>query len=363
MVRCSWEELGEDRAELMNAKGEWQDPAWQWGGFMQWEGCWRDVSIMLLLCCLAALQGCAWNEGRLQAFQQSSGFKTLEGRNCFHSKEGMSLSLLLNRGGGVSLTAHRQAIPGVPCKRPPTARWGSSLGPPTASPSSITTYETCQTYERPIAFTARSRKLWINFKTSEANSARGFQIPYVTYDGKHGVAASRPGAACPAPQEPSLHLPCTGELSARDWDSGFGEACPELVSHLAVAEDYEQLVEDIVRDGRLYASENHQEILKVSAAPHHLRCLALLGCARCIARVWSCAGGAVGLKQLHAAPGIGADVSFASSQDKKLIKAFFDVLAHPQNYFKYTEKHKEMLPRSFIKLLRSKVSSFLRPYK
>uniref|UniRef100_A0A8C5T0P4 Signal peptide, CUB domain and EGF like domain containing 3 n=1 Tax=Laticauda laticaudata TaxID=8630 RepID=A0A8C5T0P4_LATLA len=79
-----------------------------------------------------------------------------------------------------------------------------------SSPSSITTYETCQTYERPIAFTARSRKLWINFKTSEANSARGFQIPYVTYD-----------------------------------------------------EDYEQLVEDIVRDGRLYASENHQEILKV----------------------------------------------------------------------------------------------------
>lgn len=29
-------------------------------------------------------------------------------------------------------------------------------------------------------------------------------------------------------------------------------------------EDYEQLVEDIVRDGRLYASENHQEILKAS---------------------------------------------------------------------------------------------------
>ncbi|EGW01509.1 Signal peptide, CUB and EGF-like domain-containing protein 3 [Cricetulus griseus] len=136
-----------------------------------------------------------------------------------------------------------------------------------SSPSSITTYETCQTYERPIAFTARSRKLWINFKTSEANSARGFQIPYVTYD-----------------------------------------------------EDYEQLVEDIVRDGRLYASENHQEILKASECP-----------------LWLL--------------------------DKKLIKAFFEVLAHPQNYFKYTEKHKEMLPKSFIKLLRSKVSSFLRPYK
>ncbi|KAM8973067.1 signal peptide, CUB and EGF-like domain-containing protein 1 isoform 1-T1 [Pelodytes ibericus] len=128
-----------------------------------------------------------------------------------------------------------------------------------ASPTSITTYETCQTYERPIAFTARSRKLWIQFKSNEGNSGKGFQVPYVTYD-----------------------------------------------------EDYQQLIEDIVRDGRLYASENHQEILK----------------------------------------------------DKKLIKALFDVLAHPQNYFKYTaQESKEMFPRSFIKLLRSKVSRFLRPYK
>lgn len=51
-------------------------------------------------------------------------------------------------------------------------------------------------------------------------------------------------------------------------------------------------------------------------------------------------------------------------QDKKLIKALFDVLAHPQNYFKVTaQESKEMFPRSFIKLLRSKVSRFLRPYK
>ncbi|XP_078273025.1 signal peptide, CUB and EGF-like domain-containing protein 1 isoform X3 [Rhinoraja longicauda] len=128
-----------------------------------------------------------------------------------------------------------------------------------SSPTSVTTYETCQTYERPIAFTSRSRKLWIQFKANEGNSAKGFQVPYVTYD-----------------------------------------------------EDYQQLIEDIVRDGRLYASENHQEILK----------------------------------------------------DKKLIKALFDVLAYPQNYFKYTaQESKEMFPRSFIKLLRSKVSRFLRPYK
>lgn len=57
--------------------------------------------------------------------------------------------------------------------------------------------------------------------------------------------------------------------------------------------------------------------------------------------------------------------AFCSSlQDKKLIKALFDVLAHPQNYFRYTaQESKEMFPRSFIKLLRSKVTRFLRPYK
>lgn len=53
-----------------------------------------------------------------------------------------------------------------------------------ALPTSITTYETCQTYERPIAFTSRSRKLWIQFKSNEGNSGKGFQVPYVTYDGK-----------------------------------------------------------------------------------------------------------------------------------------------------------------------------------
>uniref|UniRef100_A0A5F8H837 Signal peptide, CUB and EGF-like domain-containing protein 2 n=1 Tax=Monodelphis domestica TaxID=13616 RepID=A0A5F8H837_MONDO len=79
----------------------------------------------------------------------------------------------------------------------------------TSSSNSVTTYETCQTYERPIAFTSRSKKLWIQFKSNEGNSAKGFQVPYVTYD-----------------------------------------------------EDYQELIEDIVRDGRLYASENHQEILK-----------------------------------------------------------------------------------------------------
>ena len=60
---------------------------------------------------------------------------------------------------------------------------------PPASPTSITTYETCQTYERPIAFTSRSRKLWIQFKSNEGNSGKGFQVPYVTYDGECGSLA------------------------------------------------------------------------------------------------------------------------------------------------------------------------------
>ncbi|PIO04950.1 hypothetical protein AB205_0087820, partial [Aquarana catesbeiana] len=57
-----------------------------------------------------------------------------------------------------------------------------------ASPTSITTYETCQTYERPIAFTSRSRKLWIQFKSNEGNSGKGFQVPYVTYDDRRSAA-------------------------------------------------------------------------------------------------------------------------------------------------------------------------------
>lgn len=44
---------------------------------------------------------------------------------------------------------------------------------------------------------------------------------------------------------------------------------PKPLSLVDSAEDYEQLVEDIVRDGRLYASENHQEILKASEYKQH----------------------------------------------------------------------------------------------
>ncbi len=39
-----------------------------------------------------------------------------------------------------------------------------------------------------------------------------------------------------------------------------------MLSIVLLLEDYQELIEDIVRDGRLYASENHQEILKVYSA-------------------------------------------------------------------------------------------------
>nr|XP_006817984.1 PREDICTED: signal peptide, CUB domain, EGF-like 2 [Saccoglossus kowalevskii] len=125
-----------------------------------------------------------------------------------------------------------------------------------SSPYSMITYESCVTHTSPIAFTTRSRKLWVRFKSNANISAKGFQIPYVTYD-----------------------------------------------------ENYQDLIYNIVRDGRLYESDHHLEILK----------------------------------------------------DKKLVAALFDVIAFPQHYFSYTqEESRSMFPKSFLRLLRSKVSRFFR---
>ena len=55
----------------------------------------------------------------------------------------------------------------------------------TASPYSLLTYETCESAETPIAFTARSRKLWIQFKSDGQNNAPGFSIPFVMYNGTY----------------------------------------------------------------------------------------------------------------------------------------------------------------------------------
>ncbi|XP_046395784.1 signal peptide, CUB and EGF-like domain-containing protein 2 [Ischnura elegans] len=77
------------------------------------------------------------------------------------------------------------------------------------SPYSVTTYEACKSSNHPIAFTARTKRLWMQFRSDGNNSAGGFHIPFVTYN-----------------------------------------------------EEYQSLIEDIVQDSRLYASVSHLRILQ-----------------------------------------------------------------------------------------------------
>lgn len=100
--------------------------------------------------------------------------------------------------------------------------WGESssgVSSPPASPTSVTTYETCQAYERPIAFTSRSRKLWIQFKSNEGNSGRGFQVPYVTYDGTWAALRPEPGQPCAHSRIPSAS-------GAPAWGREQAHVCP-----------------------------------------------------------------------------------------------------------------------------------------
>ncbi|XP_012943856.1 signal peptide, CUB and EGF-like domain-containing protein 2 [Aplysia californica] len=115
------------------------------------------------------------------------------------------------------------------------------------------TFETCESRHRPIAFTARSKKLWIQFKSNGNHTASGFSIPFVTYN-----------------------------------------------------EEYESLIEDIVRDGRLYSSKQHQQIFK----------------------------------------------------DRELLTALLEVIATPYNYLKYAYVSHTMFPESFFRLLTPKVRRF-----
>lgn len=121
------------------------------------------------------------------------------------------------------------------------------------SPYSVTTYDTCKTQDRPIAFSARSKKLWIQFKADGKNNEKGFRIPYALFN-----------------------------------------------------EEYQPLIESIVRDSQLYAMINHQEILK----------------------------------------------------DRKLLTALMDVIAHPINYYKYANISRAWFPDSFIRFIMSKVKVF-----
>ncbi|KAK2153976.1 hypothetical protein LSH36_280g02006 [Paralvinella palmiformis] len=74
------------------------------------------------------------------------------------------------------------------------------------------------------------------------------------------------------------------------------------------SKEYQDLIDDIVRDGRLYSSYQHQEVLK----------------------------------------------------DKRLLSALLEVIAHPYSYFKYAQISHNMFPATFIKLLRNKGDALLR---
>ncbi|KAH9494974.1 Signal peptide, CUB and EGF-like domain-containing protein 1, partial [Bulinus truncatus] len=121
------------------------------------------------------------------------------------------------------------------------------------NPYSQNSFETCESRERPIAFTAKSKKLWIQFKSNGNRTAQGFSIPFVAYN-----------------------------------------------------EEYESLIEDIVRDGRLYSTSQHQQIFK----------------------------------------------------DRQLLTALLEVIATPYNYLKYANVSHTMFPPSFFKLLTPKVRRF-----
>lgn len=121
------------------------------------------------------------------------------------------------------------------------------------NPLSPVTFEACRSITKPMAFVAQSRTLWIQFQSDSHNNSKGFHISFVTYN-----------------------------------------------------EEYQNLIEDIVQDSRLYASPNHLEIL----------------------------------------------------QDKKILRALMEVIAQPINYYKYESEKRKMLPSSFIRFMTPKVRKF-----
>ena len=51
-------------------------------------------------------------------------------------------------------------------------------------PKTGVVFETCQGNEEPIIFTGHSRNLWVDFVADHNTSGRGFQISFLTIDGK-----------------------------------------------------------------------------------------------------------------------------------------------------------------------------------
>jgi len=122
-----------------------------------------------------------------------------------------------------------------------------------ASPYSAITFEGCESYAQPIALIARSRRLWIQFRTDDRQTAKGFHLRYAAYQ-----------------------------------------------------DQYHSLIEDIVRDTRLYASPNYKSIF----------------------------------------------------ENRRLLEAFIDVISEPNNYRKYLNISASVFPRSFLDILWPKIHRF-----
>uniref|UniRef100_H2ZN49 CUB domain-containing protein n=1 Tax=Ciona savignyi TaxID=51511 RepID=H2ZN49_CIOSA len=75
--------------------------------------------------------------------------------------------------------------------------------------SSKVVFQSCQKSQNPKVLMIKSKRLWIEFRSNGSNGAKGFQIPYVTYN-----------------------------------------------------QDFDKIIAEIVKDGLLYAPEHHQNILK-----------------------------------------------------------------------------------------------------
>ena len=45
-------------------------------------------------------------------------------------------------------------------------------------------YESCQSSDGPVIFTGHSRNIWIDFVANKNSSGRGFQMSFLTIEGK-----------------------------------------------------------------------------------------------------------------------------------------------------------------------------------
>ncbi|XP_076068063.1 signal peptide, CUB and EGF-like domain-containing protein 3 [Oratosquilla oratoria] len=121
------------------------------------------------------------------------------------------------------------------------------------SPYSRVTFETCTSVTRPVVFASTSRRLWVQFRSDANGTAGGFKIPFVTYN-----------------------------------------------------VEYQRLIQNIIRDSRLYSLHNHVSILK----------------------------------------------------DRELLPRLLEVVAEPIKYYAYARQKHKLFPASFIRLLTRKVKRF-----